>query len=56
MNENIRRKIAYFLVRAAKKIYPMSKEVTQFYSDVLMDYAIKGRTIVRVNDIEESKP
>jgi hypothetical protein len=53
--ELMAKKTAFWLVRLARKIYPQSKEAMQFYSDCMMDYAIKGGTIVRVNDIARTE-
>jgi hypothetical protein len=46
---NIRRWIASKLVILARKIYPDSQEVKAFWMDVMMDSAIYGKAITRVN-------
>jgi hypothetical protein len=45
----IREKLSWFLVKLAYKIYPQSDEVKAFYQQAIMDYAIQGQHIVRVN-------
>jgi hypothetical protein len=46
---NIRRRVASKLVILARKIYPDSLEVKAFWMDVMMDSAIYGKAITRVN-------
>lgn len=42
-------RISSWLVRLAQKIYPKNPDVTAFYTQVMVDQAIYGKSVVRIN-------
>ena len=47
--EKLRKKLAFWIVRLAVKIYPRSPEVSRFYSTICTDAMISGKIITRIN-------
>jgi hypothetical protein len=50
--DNIRFKIASWLVSLANRIYKEHPKVMQFYTKVITDYTIAGNSFVRINPEE----
>jgi hypothetical protein len=50
--DNIRFKIASWLVSLANRIYKKHPKVMQFYTKVITDYTIAGNSFVRINPEE----
>lgn len=47
--KGIREWIAFKLVRLAKKIYPKSEEVKSFFTELMIDYFIKGEYVYKID-------
>ncbi len=47
--KSIRRRIAFWIVRLAKKIDPVSPRVQEFYKEYLLDMALTGQAITRID-------
>lgn len=48
----MRKWIATTLVRLARRIYPMSEEVRQFYMDSLIEASITGQSTIQVKHVD----
>lgn len=52
----LRKRMAFALVRLARRIYPQSKEVEQFWVDRLTEMVITGQSTVKITAVAtESK-
>ena len=55
MTELLRKWLAWKLARLARRIYPESDEYKAFLMDVMIDGAIYGRSVVRINPRDMDK-
>jgi len=53
--DNIRKWIATTLVKLASKIYPRSKEVQNFWYDILFNDAVLGEAIISIDPTKMAK-
>ena len=44
-----RKKFSNYLVSIARKIYPDNPEVNAFYAELMMDWMVSGKSVVRVD-------